>query len=184
LEAAPVVVAAIENVAEVLEDADMSDIIAGRPEAEVLQVLQAVSAALAKCKGLKVLNISDNALGEKGIRAFTDVLKSTSTLQALYLKNIGCSVNACKAVAELVACTSLQLLHLFNNMSDNEGATSIGTLVQRNSGIKVRDLFVCFNSKLYQIVSGIRVHGLLVCMCGNSASQTCTGAAFNHLPWS
>lgn len=137
-EAAPIVVAAIENVAQVLEDADMSDIIAGRPEAEVLQVLQAVSAALAKCKGLKSLNISDNALGEKGIRAFKDVLTGTSTLQALYLKNIGCSVNACKAVAELVSCNSLQLLHLFNNMSDNEGASAIASLVQRSSGIKVR----------------------------------------------
>lgn len=136
-EAAPVVVAAIENVAGVLEDADMSDIIAGRPEAEVLQVLQAVSAALAKCKALKSLNISDNALGEKGIRAFKDVLTATNTLKALYLKNIGCSVNACNAVAELVGCSSLQLLHLFNNMSDNEGANAIATLVKRSSGMKV-----------------------------------------------
>ena len=136
-EAAPVVVAAIENVAKVLQDADMSDIIAGRPEAEVLQVLQAVSAALAKCEGLKSLNISDNALGEKGIRAFKDVLTATSTLQALYLKNIGCSVNACNAVAELVGCSSLELLHLFNNMSDNEGAIAIASLLQRSCGMKV-----------------------------------------------
>jgi hypothetical protein len=162
LEAAPVVVAAIENVAEVLEDADMSDIIAGRPEAEVLAVLQAVSAALGKCKKLKTLNISDNALGEKGIRAFQEVLTNSSTLQALYLKNIGCSVNACKAVAQLVSCTSLQLLHLFNNMSDNEGATAISTLVQRSSSMKVRDLFLSFHSQPYQLVSGTCMHGLLV----------------------
>lgn len=136
-EAVPVVVAAIENVAQVLEDADMSDIIAGRPEVEVIQVLQAVSAALAMCKGLKSLDISDNALGEKGIRAFKEVLTGTSTMKALYLRNIGCSVNACKAVSELVGCSSLQLLHLFNNMSDNEGASAIATLLQRSSGMKV-----------------------------------------------
>lgn len=162
-EAAPVVVAALENVAGVLKDADMSDIIAGRPEAEVLQVIQAVSAALAKCDGLKSLNISDNALGEKGIRAFKDVLTATSTLEALYLKNIGCSVNACKAVAELVGCSSLQLLHLFNNMSDNEGASAIATLVKRNTGMRVCILFACPHQWALQLSLDVHMHALSGC---------------------
>ena len=136
-DASPVVVKAIDNVSQTLEDADVSDIIAGRPEAEVLQVIEAVSGSLSKCRGIKSLNISDNALGEKGIRAFKDVLTGTSTLQALYLKNIGCSVNACKAVAELVGSKNLQLLHLFNNMSDNEGASAIASLLQGSTSMKV-----------------------------------------------
>lgn len=51
-----------------LTDVDMSDVIAGRPEAEALAALRTLSAALASLP-LKRLNLSDNALGEKGVRA-------------------------------------------------------------------------------------------------------------------
>lgn len=136
-DAAPVVAESIRNVANTLERADVSDIIAGRPEQEVLQVLQIVSGALAKCSKLLHVNISDNALGEKGIRACADVLKSSDHLEEIFLQNIGCSVNACKAVTELVTCTSLKVVHLFNNMSDNAGAAHIATLLSRNTSMEV-----------------------------------------------
>lgn len=137
IEAAPVVADSIRNVVNTLERADVSDIIAGRPEKEVLEALQVVTGALAECKKLLHLNISDNALGEKGIRACAEVLTSSKSLEELYLQNIGCSVNACKAVAELVTCTSLRLIHLFNNMSDNAGAAHIATLLSRNTKMEV-----------------------------------------------
>ena len=59
---------AIENVAGSLTNADISDIIAGRPEKEVLGALQIISHSLSKAN-LKVLDLSDNALGQKGIIA-------------------------------------------------------------------------------------------------------------------
>lgn len=136
-DAAPVVAESIRNVTNTLERADVSDIIAGRPEQEVLKVLQIVSGALAECSKLLHVNISDNALGEKGIRACADVLKSSAHLEEIFLQNIGCSVNACKAVTELVTCTSLKLVHLFNNMSDNAGAAHIATLLSRNTSMEV-----------------------------------------------
>lgn len=70
IEAAEVAARAIENVAESLTHADISDIIAGRPEKEVLGALQIISRSLAKAK-LKALDLSDNALGQKGISACT-----------------------------------------------------------------------------------------------------------------
>lgn len=136
-DAAPVVAESIRNVANTLERADISDIIAGRPEQEVLQALQIVSGALVECSKLLHLNISDNALGEKGIRACGDVLRSSTHLEELYLQNIGCSVNACRAVTELVTCTTLKLVHLFNNMSDNAGAQHIAELLSRNPNMEV-----------------------------------------------
>jgi Ran GTPase-activating protein (RanGAP) involved in mRNA processing and transport len=45
----------------------------GRPEDEALDALRIISAALAGAK-LKRLNLSDNALGEKGVRACASVL--------------------------------------------------------------------------------------------------------------
>ena len=137
MDSAPIVAESIRNVANTLERADVSDIIAGRPEKEVLQVLQIVSAALAECSKLLHVNISDNALGEKGIRACGEVLTSSTSLEELYLQNIGCSVNACKAVAELVTCSTLKLVHLFNNMSDNAGAQHIADLLARNPNMEV-----------------------------------------------
>ena len=70
IEAATVAARAIENVASSLTHADISDIIAGRPEKEVLGALQIISQSLAKAK-LKALDLSDNALGQKGIIACT-----------------------------------------------------------------------------------------------------------------
>ena len=56
------------NIAGSLEHADLSDIIAGRPEAEALCSLRVLSEALGRAQ-LRTLNLSDNALGEKGVRA-------------------------------------------------------------------------------------------------------------------
>ena len=70
IEAAEVAARAIENVAKSLTHADISDIIAGRPEKEVLGALQIISQSLAQAT-LKALDLSDNALGQKGIIACT-----------------------------------------------------------------------------------------------------------------
>lgn len=47
-------------------------------------------------------------------------------LEELAVQNVGCSVNACKSLAELVQnAQELRTLRLYNNMSDDAGATSI-----------------------------------------------------------
>jgi Ran GTPase-activating protein (RanGAP) involved in mRNA processing and transport len=50
---------------------------AGRPEDEALDVLRIISRALASCPALQSLNLSDNALGEKGVRACAELLQQT-----------------------------------------------------------------------------------------------------------
>jgi hypothetical protein len=79
IEAAEVAARAIENVVSSLTHADISDIIAGRPEKEVLGALQIISQALAKAK-LKALDLSDNALGQKGIIACTSAFAQQASL--------------------------------------------------------------------------------------------------------
>ena len=63
VEAAQVAAAAIRNVSATLLDADMSDVIAGRPEDEALAALRILSEALGAAR-LRHLNLSDNALRE------------------------------------------------------------------------------------------------------------------------
>lgn len=65
---AEVAARAFQASAATLTDVDLSDVIAGRPETEALSALKIMCSALAKVK-LRRLNLSDNALGEKGIRA-------------------------------------------------------------------------------------------------------------------
>ena len=70
--AAEVAAQAIANNAATLTHAVMSDIIAGRPEKDALQALVILSRALATAR-LLALDLSGNALGEKGIRACAEI---------------------------------------------------------------------------------------------------------------
>ncbi|KAL3151845.1 hypothetical protein ABBQ38_012810 [Trebouxia sp. C0009 RCD-2024] len=131
IEAAEVAARAIENVAESLTHADISDIIAGRPEKEVLGALQIISRSLAKAK-LKALDLSDNALGQKGIIACTQAFAQQPALEQLAFQNVGCSINACTSLAELLQNTQeLRNLRLYNNMSDDAGAAAIAKILSR-----------------------------------------------------
>ncbi|XVE66039.1 hypothetical protein DITRI_Ditri08aG0049400 [Diplodiscus trichospermus] len=115
-----------------LKEADLSDFIAGRPEAEALEVMNIFSSAL-EGSVLKSLNLSNNALGEKGVRAFGALLKSQSCLEELYLINDGISEEAARAICELIPSTEkLKVLHFHNNMTGDEGALAIADVVKHS----------------------------------------------------
>lgn len=115
-----------------LKEVDLSDFIAGRPETEALEVMNIFSAAL-EGSALKSLNLSNNALGEKGVRAFGALLHSQACLEELYLMNDGISEEAARAVAELIPSTDkLRVLQFHNNMTGDEGALAISEVVKRS----------------------------------------------------
>eukprot|EP00262_Sarcandra_glabra_P009030 TRINITY_DN23005_c0_g1_i1.p1 TRINITY_DN23005_c0_g1~~TRINITY_DN23005_c0_g1_i1.p1 ORF type:complete len:591 (+),score=141.78 TRINITY_DN23005_c0_g1_i1:130-1773(+) len=119
-----------------LTEVDISDFIAGRPETEALEVMTIFSLALEGCI-LKSLNLSNNALGEKGVRAFTSLLKSQRSLEELYLINNGISEEAARAVSELLPSTEkLRVLHFHNNMTGDEGAVAISEVVKRSTALE------------------------------------------------
>ncbi|KZV32419.1 RAN GTPase-activating protein 1 [Dorcoceras hygrometricum] len=113
-----------------LTEVDLSDFIAGREEEEALEVMSIFSSAL-KGGNLRYLNLSNNALGEKGIRAFEALLRSQHNLEELYLMNDGISAEATVAVYELIPSTEkLKVLHFYNNMTGDEGAIAISRMVK------------------------------------------------------
>ncbi|CAA0403629.1 unnamed protein product [Arabidopsis thaliana] len=115
-----------------LKEVDLSDFVAGRPELEALEVMNIFSDAL-QGSILSSLNLSDNALGEKGVRAFGALLKSLSSLEELYLMNDGISKEAAQAVSELIPSTeNLRVLHFHNNMTGDDGALAIAEVVKRS----------------------------------------------------
>ncbi|XP_051200681.1 RAN GTPase-activating protein 2-like [Lolium perenne] len=126
----------LESIKTQLTEVDLSDFVAGRPEDEALDVMRIFSKALAGSV-LRYLNISDNALGEKGVRAFTELLKSQGDLEELYVMNDGISEEAAKALSELIPSTEkLKVLHFHNNMTGDEGAMSIAEMVKRSPNLE------------------------------------------------
>ncbi|XP_057732988.1 RAN GTPase-activating protein 2 [Arachis stenosperma] len=136
LEAAQVAQPILSSIKHQLKDVDLSDFIAGRPEAEALDVMNIFSTAL-EGAALRSLNLSDNALGEKGVRAFGALLKSQNHLEELYLMNDGISEEAAQAICELIPSTEkLKVLHFHNNMTGDEGALAIAEIVKRSPSLE------------------------------------------------
>jgi hypothetical protein len=55
-----------------------------------------------------------------------------AALRRVAFQNVGASIKACTAIAELLPdAAALEQLHLFNNMSGDEGAAAIGSLLAR-----------------------------------------------------
>ena len=51
-------------------------------------------------------------------------------LEQLAFQNVGCSINACTSLAELIQNTQeLRSLRLYNNMSDDAGSASIAKVI-------------------------------------------------------
>ncbi|XP_066319193.1 RAN GTPase-activating protein 2-like [Miscanthus floridulus] len=126
----------LDSVKNQLTKVDISDFVAGRPEDEALDVMRIFSKAL-EGSVLRYLNISDNALGEKGVRAFSELLKSQESLEELYVMNDGISEEAAKALSELIPATEkLKVLHFHNNMTGDEGAMYIAEMVKHSPNVE------------------------------------------------
>jgi Ran GTPase-activating protein 1 len=122
------------------EVADLADIIAGRMEAEALVVLQTLCDALGHLD-LREVDLSDNALGEKGVRCCEAILRDKRCLEALWFNNNGISAECAAVIVEIVTSTcptKLKLFHFHNNMSGPAGAASLATIVRCSP--ELRDL--------------------------------------------
>ncbi|KAI3742742.1 hypothetical protein L1987_60436 [Smallanthus sonchifolius] len=145
LPAAHVTASVLSSVKDRLTEVDLSDIVSRRPEPEAVEVMKMFSSALEGCQ-LNHLNLSNNALGEKGVRAFGGLLKSQGNLVELCFMNAGISQEAAKAVCELIPSTGkLKMLHFHHNMTGDEGAVAISQLVKGSPNLED---FRCSSSRI------------------------------------
>jgi Ran GTPase-activating protein (RanGAP) involved in mRNA processing and transport len=128
------------------EELDMADVIAGRMEAEGLEVLAAFANQAARTMpGLTAVDLSDNAMGLKGISACRPLFDcSRATLSSLSMCNDGLSHQSMGEVADLLCeepPIQLERLHFFNNMSGDAGCEHFGRILgkQRTGGL-LKDL--------------------------------------------
>jgi Ran GTPase-activating protein 1 len=131
VEAAVVAAQAIQKLPN-LTHAVLADIIASKPEAEGLAVYRALGSAL-KSSRLRHVDLSDNAVGTKGVDACHDILASQESLEEILFCNCGISAEGCRSIADLLlfrSPTQLRLVHFHNNMSGSGGAIAIADVVR------------------------------------------------------
>ena len=123
---------------------DMSDVIAGRNTEDGLAVLQILAQAFANASSLQHLNLSDNAMGSRGIPCCEALFNASHPLQSLSLCNNGLSLEAMQQVADWLVSRALaprlQKVHFFNNMSGDEGCKAFQHLINHCSPIHLSNL--------------------------------------------
>ena len=132
------------SIASGIKVAIIADIIASQMEAEALNVLTTISNAFQESR-LEEVDLSDNAMGTKGVVACKTVLSGPSvikTLQRLKLCNNGLSQYTMDEVAVLLtegesSCIAKNLtqIHFFNNMSDDDGCKSFKKIIARSENL-------------------------------------------------
>lgn len=126
---------ALSRAARTLLRLDLSDIIASRPEEEAKRTLSIISDALSDCKHLIALDLSDNALGAKGIRAIRGLLAGQAELEELLLCNNGLAADAGSLITASVLETSptnLVKLHFHNNLLETAGSVALAPIVENS----------------------------------------------------
>lgn len=126
---------ALQKAIPSLKHLDISDIIASRPEEEAKRTLVTISEALSSCKHLEFIDLSDNALGAKGIRAVGSLLAGQKNLATLMLCNNGLAADAGNLIAAAfleTAPTSLIKLHFHNNLLETPGSVALAPVVENS----------------------------------------------------
>ena len=130
-------------IATTLKYVDLHDVIASQEETVGLEVLQTFSKMLSSSKLIEV-DLSDNAMGSKGVTACATILGGAPvihSLERLSLCNNGLSRYTMDEVADLLTqendgyCIAMNLtkLHFFNNMSGNEGCIAFERILNKCS---------------------------------------------------
>jgi len=119
-----------------LETVNFSDIISGRETSVGLEALKTLCEAL-PLANVKTLNLSDNAIGERGIRVLDKTFRTISpTIESLSFRNNGLSGLSLELLAQyLEQPSSLRELHFHSNMSDSHGAISLAPVFQKLGGV-------------------------------------------------
>ncbi|KAI0560245.1 Ran GTPase-activating protein [Gracilaria domingensis] len=137
--AAQVAADALQRASPTLVRLDISDIIASRPEDEAKRALATISDGLSTCKQLELIDLSDNALGAKGVRAIGSLLTKQEGLKELLFCNNGLAADAGDLITSALLETSptaLVKLHFHNNLLETPGSVALAPIVENSPGLE------------------------------------------------
>jgi len=119
-----------------ITEVDISDCIAGREEGDAHDGLENLSNALGRFAEIRMINVNNNALGDKGINRLRYLLENKKYLTDLRLGNIGGQVAAMKIVKEIILNTTkptlLKHLELHRNLLTTDGAVEAAALIRHS----------------------------------------------------
>lgn len=126
-----------------LTNLSLADCIATLSEEDAIRSLSLLLKAAVDCRELSSLDLSDNALGSKGLATCGPLFLSTEHhIRHLYLCRCGLGPDAARLVQSLLtsarANTDLVTLHIENNLLMSQGVLQVATLVEKSP--EMRDL--------------------------------------------
>lgn len=136
LPAASVVADTIRDLPPGLREVNFADILASQPTHEARMSLESLAEGLLPhANTIKVLDVSDNALGPAGVKALSVFLSAArSVIEELKFNNDGMAVAACEALADILVNEEnseeelkipLRVFELYNNLAENQGGEAI-----------------------------------------------------------
>jgi Ran GTPase-activating protein (RanGAP) involved in mRNA processing and transport len=137
-ESAPVLAEALQAT-PALRHADFADCIASRPTDEALDTLQQLCDAIGANERIQLthLDLSDNALGVRGIPKIKNAFKGQSQLQHLFFNNDGLQAEAVRGLTDLIMeagggakTTQLRTFEIASNCLEDAGFLALIPLVQ------------------------------------------------------
>jgi Ran GTPase-activating protein 1 len=110
--------------------ARLDDLIASVHESTALEILQTLCDCFRECN-LTFVDLSDNALGNKGLTACDSVLGQQSMLEELYFSDNGIAKESMEVLArQLNGNQHLRVLHFFNNNVGEEGSIRFAEILR------------------------------------------------------
>ena len=136
-EAARVACEALKGVVKDLHELDISDIIAGQPEEAAKEALGEICSAFGEAKDLEWLDVSDNALGRKGVSRMEPLLSRQTKLKHVYFCNNGLAADAAELLIKFLADSGkLETFHFHNNLLESAGAEVLSKLIKGLNHLK------------------------------------------------
>lgn len=135
LEVAKLLCEYLQDHVSFVRHAILNDIIASLVTEEGLAVLKLFNDLL-KDSPLVTLNLSDNALGIRGIELFPDLI-SKQTLTSFSMENDGISHESMVFLRENLSTVALKELFIYNNMIGVDGARETGKILARCQSLQV-----------------------------------------------
>jgi len=130
--------------ASLVTSLDLSDIIAGQNTEDGLAVLQTFAQAFVGSSLLEHLDLSDNAMGTRGMPCCEALFTEPRPLKSLSLCNNGLSLEAMQQVADWLVTRNMSMhlekLHFFNNMSGDEGCMAFQHLLNHCSPVNLSSI--------------------------------------------
>lgn len=118
-----------------LETAILADIIASLPEDEALRSLSSIAKSIGVWKGLKAVDLSNNALGSRGLAQCEALLNGQTALERVFLSEAGLAAESARLLVQYLAPgreTNLRDIDVHSNRLESPGLNHLSTIVAKS----------------------------------------------------